>query len=1296
MNRKDTFFGSAALVAAAVVMSANSAMARTVSVASENKNGYGVTTSFDLEFSAESADTTNSLWAVWGGTDGGTSSFVDWDKITYVGQVPGDVTSTNVAAPFTGMDTVQLRFFLAAADAANAAGYRLDYIQCTGAQYVMTTFTPDGNSAVEVELAFNSNPDGGGNQNIFCARGSSSTTDIFVLFWLNNKWRWDYNATQASATSQNSPGTARHKIRADYHGVVIDDALAQGTAKDTAASFTAGDVMSIFGTHGGGGSPGNFGKFKLYSFKAWQDGSDDSTLALDLVPFRKLDGTVGLYNKVDGSFLGNAVSGTPFVAGEVVGTFENFTPTASTDAQSYTSAMVFDWINATDGENMTIGAVWENDANWRGGVYPSNHVDAVGRWAMTNSVMYLTNDVPFVQTLNMTNSPEYWNGWVFGRLVSDRYHRIGGKIKAPRRRSTIYDARDYESFIVTRPDPQTYSTADHGPMLVVHKDFTNALPQWHVQNYQRISAMGDKTGGVVGAGKLFGAGLFRLGDDYGNSDDVRYGSANVEFDFGELQTGAEGHMRLMKFANATLHGRTNDAPYIVAGPALHLDASKEGTLTVSSGKVTSWSDADDGPVSATAIGSPVVGTSTNGLAVVQCPANSAFRLSSAISAREIFLVFRHLATAYNAKAPAFVGNSQGNTEFLRCATTTSYRYQGLFAGGAGAKHLEAGEVWYDGTRTLPFGLYDDFRHSLHVVSGALYDSTAPVEFIGAETESTNVGAIELAEVLIYDKELTSRERREVNSYLRAKWQTPDRSADWDLGSFSFPVNQNNHGKLTVADGRVGIREISYFATQTLFTKRGGGDLEVGRLSPERMSVQVDGGTMAFRDTEGPVRKQMAVDPSVWLDASQSDTFVRDPTNDTLVCKWNDPRGKNRNGSEIYATNGVSGTGTKTYGRSPKIVSDTPTGRTALDFGPDRSRDYWEAGTQGEAGCMKISAAPFREGFMVMKSNGGNSTTNFQTFSANSWDLFGANSSRFLNVDYCGSAACGGYWTVDGNVCDGPAHPALKADTYYVIGFKPSGYWYGSMTRLAGGRDNSDGGGGVTIAEVVYYDRILSPAERRDTEAYLMDKWLGREHPVARAQNITIPTMTFAAGVSAVLDSDVETAIGSLVGATGTLVKKGKGRVAVGAFGAGSACDAVSLADGILSLPSLEGVDTLSGEKGTLDLAAVGGSWTVANVEGTPSVTNGNLTVTGNWSLDAATIGAVVANVSGTLTFSAGSTMSVAGDLNAIRPRPRGGFLVAKAASIVGQPRMINGGGWVPVVSGGELRIAKPGFIIRIR
>ena len=40
-------------------------------------------------------------------------------------------------------------------------------------------------------------------------------------------------------------------------------------------------------------------------------------------------------------------------------------------------------------------------------------------------------------------------------------------------------------------------------------------------------------------------------------------------------------------------------------------------------------------------------------------------------------------------------------------------------------------------------------------------------------------------------------------------------------------------------------------------------------------------------------------------------------------------------------------------------------------------------------------------------------------------------------------------------------------------------------------------GNVEIGELILFDRPLSRAERRDTEAYLMRKWLGKSHPESR-------------------------------------------------------------------------------------------------------------------------------------------------------------------------------------------------------
>ncbi|MBQ6137738.1 MAG: hypothetical protein IJI73_10265, partial [Kiritimatiellae bacterium] len=310
--------------AVAVALASGAASARTIGV-TENRDANGVLTSVDLTFSEESADTANKLYVAYGTSDGG-NDISAWDSIQYVGDVPGNVTSVpNVSLPTGWGETItHVRcFFLSSIDGIPGA-MKLEYIASSGnsastGQHVLTSFIPNGNSAVEVTLAFNgadsSGKPSGGNHGIFCARGESTWQNTFTLFWLKTNWRWDYNAQALPSSSCNSPGTAVHTIRADKDGLFVDGTFATGTNPGD-STFTAAGRMSIFATHTNEGNWGNSGSWKLYSFKAWSDGADPSTLALDLVPCKKNDGTVCLYDKKNGEFLLNTGSGS-FTAGPV-------------------------------------------------------------------------------------------------------------------------------------------------------------------------------------------------------------------------------------------------------------------------------------------------------------------------------------------------------------------------------------------------------------------------------------------------------------------------------------------------------------------------------------------------------------------------------------------------------------------------------------------------------------------------------------------------------------------------------------------------------------------------------------------------------------------------------------------------------------------------------------------------------------------------------------------------------------------------------------------------------------------
>ncbi len=81
-------------------------------------------------------------------------------------------------------------------------------------------------------------------------------------------------------------------------------------------------------------------------------------------------------------------------------------------------------------------------------------------------------------------------------------------------------------------------------------------------------------------------------------------------------------------------------------------------------------------------------------------------------------------------------------------------------------------------------------------------------------------------------------------------------------------------------------------------------------------------------------------------------------------------------------------------------------------------------------------------------------------------------------------------------------------------------------------------------------------------------------------------------------------------------------------------------------------------------------------------------------MDAVTVTNGAARIYGTLTFGAESSVVVVGDIDAV-PRRGGYFLLAKAVSVSGLPNF-KLDGWRVAVSGGELRLLKPGFLLFVR
>lgn len=275
------------------------------------------------------------------------------------------------------------------------------------------------------------------------------------------------------------------------------------------------------------------------------------------------------------------------------------------------------------------------------------------------------------------------------------------------------------------------------------------------------------------------------------------------------------------------------------------------------------------------------------------------------------------------------------------------------------------------------------------------------------------------------------------------------------------------------------------------------------------------------------------------------------------------------------------------------------------------------------------------------------------------------------------------------------------------GFRPYQN-YGRNTRINLFNDNNDFKGGIVLNEGalgVYGAKAVPSHEGAGivsiTNGYV---YFGRTLESASVTNgwvnFTMPVTEF------VNDGAVTNGTGVFKG----LVKKGTGTLDYNSQMGGEYLDLQGgtvkfktqyreayTGDNVSAAPdgyeaALPAFTTLKGTAGTLDLSDAGGSWTVANIEGAPAV-SGDLTVTGDWAVDAATVAANTVNVSGTLSFGEKSTISVAGDMDSVARG--GGFLIAKAANIVGLP-LLDCKGWSLVVNGGELRLKKLRFIIIVR
>ena len=651
-----------------------------------------------------------------------------------------------------------------------------------------------------------------------------------------------------------------------------------------------------------------------------------------------------------------------------------------------------------------------------------------------------------------------------------------------------------------------------------------------------------------------------------------------------VKQGAGCHSRLYcRAGTVTLNGFSDGKPAAESIPRawLHLDATRTDTMTTftKDGRtcISRWSDCDGGEIYAsTNFPDGKLGTSTfvpyvhppylspdrspSGRQLVDfgvtdvdvsanLPSNCLLTTSEKLTGmREVFYAARCRPTSGRAASSdyrALIG-VVGSSESLGYGPNNLFNTYSCAQGLRDSRHvtLNAMQVHPLGTNSDRFTTrYGKNPADFSVVSFAVADGADGLVFdlIGSDIGTRErTGGWVVGEILVYDRTLTDEERLRVNRYLMAKWQANCREDE--VGEL---VLDTDDCAVCVPDGRT-VRVKSLSTMGTKIVKTGGGTLIVDGVAPSGVPLDIRGGSI--RITSPDVSETPAADPYVWLDASKPATLVPDEGNEPdgrqYITRWNDWREGATGYAELPLDEDPLGNGTKNvYLSDPYIKGHKPwqekgVSPTKLDMVNFGSYASSASSTASFMQLVPHGTATAYCGFIVIKSN---TTANQQYFGCSNTDLLQLQSKSIVHSSMNRSAAAG-TWTMDGRAVD----PTFNHATLYsnkdchVVAFDCSSDKL-RADLLAKYTYNQNGyAGNEMIGELLLYDRRLSAEERRNTEAYLMKKWLGQDHPESAAGFKSVAT--YPVDKPVVVDTDAKGVTVDVAGGNGTFVKRGAGTV----------------------------------------------------------------------------------------------------------------------------------------------------------
>ena len=649
-----------------------------------------------------------------------------------------------------------------------------------------------------------------------------------------------------------------------------------------------------------------------------------------------------------------------------------------------------------------------------------------------------------------------------------------------------------------------------------------------------------------------------------------------------IEGAGEGMNVIVKAGELEVHGRSAaavDVPAVCARAALHFDASDEGSLECNGDTVKVWKDVRGGD-------HPYAGLYTQGgythklprrvpnfakgRTIVDFGAYAETHADADVSADSASLWWSYRPTDVCEAFIVEAQTSDGPTEaalfgdpsekvFRRGANgelaVTTRENAALAKGTESGLDVRDGDFAINGNRVLPSEIVRG--QELRVFSfRARRKGYAPMGAFAA-SYGAKFGGIRVGEAIVFTNFLSSAERQAVLAHLRAKWLPDDADGGYDVGAWQ---DQTGGGTLSVSDEEsLSVRE--YATSASAFTKTGAGHLSIGRFCGGTVQdVNVSAGAFAYGNARRPsVAATFAPSPFRHYDASDEST-VRCDGESSNVLSWLDADGDGtKTATRIEKTNHGS---PKALGY-PQLVRDASNGKSVLSFGPLTAQS---AADLTSVGSLKFAASDavgtVREGFLVFRRSAYNAEA-FVLGTQSSGYPFFPNGYAMLRDQYAATALEGGEWTRDGEPFDPVDNSIVYSDwasEFHVIRFSATENVNVSAFFMDRGGSSSSLGGGF-LGEVILYDRVLSPHERLDTEAYLLAKWKGVSHPAAKAASFDRVTL----GATAAFAADDAVVVGELHLASDSFAKDGEGTIEVGKVVSDTGLRSVSVRTGTLAI-----------------------------------------------------------------------------------------------------------------------------------